>query len=103
MATHLITGSSRGLGLALVELLSSFPTSEVGTIFAAARTESDGPSKLIVKSEGRVVFVKLEVTSDDSIENAVAEVKLKLAGKGLDVLINNAGIMKWSTGGITKM
>ncbi|RHZ60695.1 uncharacterized protein CDV56_105552 [Aspergillus thermomutatus] len=39
MSTYLITGTSRGLGLALVRHLASLPSSSVGTIFATSRSE----------------------------------------------------------------
>lgn len=86
MTSYLITGSSRGLGLALVAHLMSFPTSQVGTIFTTARTESDALQDFISRSGGRAVFVNLEATSEESMKNAVVEVERKLDGKGLDVI-----------------
>ena len=91
MASYLITGSSRGIGLEVTKLLSSSPS--VGTVFATARSLSSALQDVINSSSGRVHFVPLEVTKDDSIAAAVKEVTQKLGdGKGLDVLINNAGI-----------
>lgn len=90
MASYLITGSSRGIGLGVTKLLASLP--DVGIVFATARSLSQALQDVIASSGGRVYFVSLEVTKEDSIAAAVREVTEKLAGKGLDVLINNAGI-----------
>ncbi|KAH7044087.1 short-chain dehydrogenase-like protein [Macrophomina phaseolina] len=92
MSSYLVTGSSRGIGLALVAALAAKPTSHVTKVYAAARSESDGLKKLIAGSDARVVFVPLEVTSKDSIQTAATKVAELQGGNGLDVLINNAGI-----------
>ncbi|KAL1856664.1 hypothetical protein Plec18167_009102 [Paecilomyces lecythidis] len=93
MVSYLITGCSRGLGLELVKQLVK--DESASAIFATAR--SAGPSldleRLITTSNGRVHFVQLDISSDDSISAAVAKVSSHPnARNGLDVLINNAGI-----------
>ena len=104
MATYLVTGGSRGLGTAFVQVLAEQPASKVSTIFATLRSEPSPALKDIVsKSEGRVVLVKLEVTEPDSIAAAVKQVGDKLGGRGLDVLVNNAGINEECSEGITAM
>jgi NAD(P)-dependent dehydrogenase (short-subunit alcohol dehydrogenase family) len=106
MATYLITGCSRGLGLAMTSHLLSIPPSSPtspSTIFATARSESPALKEVIAKSSGRAIFIPLETTNEASIKGAVAEAEKVLAGKGLDVLINNAGIMPWTNGGIETM
>lgn len=105
MATFLITGASRGFGLALTRELAARPASEVSKVFGTIRGDAP-PSALdeIVKtSSGRVVAVKLDVTDQTSIKKAAAEVETKLGGKGLDVLINNAGICQYAFGGVQSM
>lgn len=95
MASFLITGSSRGLGLELVRHLAAFPSGTIGTIFASARASlpSSDLAQVIQTSSGRVQYVQLDVNSQSSIEAAAATVNQKLSsGTGLDVLINNAGI-----------
>ena len=105
MATFLITGASRGLGLALTRELASRPASEVSKVFASIRGDSTPAAlnELAQTSSGRVVTVKLDVTDQQSIKKAAAEVETKLGGKGLDVLINNAGICQYSLGGVQAM
>lgn len=104
MASFLITGSSRGLGLALATRLASLPSSQVGTIFATARQDNSSQLKeLITSSSGRVQFVGLDVTNKSSIEEATRSVEQKLQGKGLDYLINNAGVLDWNPAGVAGM
>lgn len=101
MASYLITGASRGLGLALVSRLATMPASQVGTIFATTRSDSSPKLEELVKfSEGRVKIIKLDVSVQQSAQHAAADVESKLQGKGLDYLINNAGIMDYSQGGL---
>ncbi len=101
MASYLITGSSRGLGLAMVTHLTTFPETEVGTIFATARKENSEIKVLEERFPGRVVFVQLDVTDTASIKEAVAEVEG--SKKSLDVLINNAGVIAHTPGGPAAM
>lgn len=103
MASYLITGCGRGLGLTLVKQLASRPSSEVGTIFATSRSTSTALTELIEKNPGRIVNVPLEAKSEDSIKNAVKVVGEKLGEKGLDVLINNAAISNFTPQGIATM
>ncbi|MCJ1383292.1 hypothetical protein MMC17_006405 [Xylographa soralifera] len=104
MANYLVTGSSRGLGLHLVAQLASLPDAEVGTIFATTRSgSSPGVQKLVEQFSSRVVHVQLDATDEHSARKAAAEVERILAGNGLDVLINNAGVMDYSPDGIHTM
>ncbi|KAJ5852749.1 Short-chain dehydrogenase/reductase SDR [Penicillium soppii] len=104
MASYLVTGSSRGLGLALIARLATFSKTEVGTIIATARQDNSSQLKEIVDaSSGRVQLVKLDVTDALSVQEAVQAVERQLQGKGLDYLINNAGAMDWSPTGIEGM
>ncbi|KAL1615415.1 putative secondary metabolism biosynthetic enzyme [Neofusicoccum ribis] len=101
MASYLITGSSRGLGLALVNHLVT--QSGVGTIFATARSESDALKKAVVDHPDLVKFVELDAADRESVKAAVTKVQDSLGGNGLDFLINNAGIMPFTPDGIENM
>lgn len=103
MASFLVTGASRGFGLALVRELVSHPASKVGTVFAAARGSAPGLDEIAQKSSGRVSVVKLDVGDQASIKKAAEQVETKLGGKGLDVLINNAGICHYAFEGVKSM
>jgi hypothetical protein len=41
MASYFVTGTSRGVGPKLIEILAAKPASEVSVVFAAARTATD--------------------------------------------------------------
>ncbi|OJJ70131.1 hypothetical protein ASPBRDRAFT_156701 [Aspergillus brasiliensis CBS 101740] len=103
MASYLITGASRGISLAMARTLASKPASEVSIIFAAARTQTDDLKRLVTQSSGRIHTVPMDVESNDSIQTAAATVEKLLSGKGLDVLINNAGVMPSTKDGIENM
>jgi len=80
MATALVTGSNRGIGLSLVKLLKA----RGDTVIAACRHETPE-----LKALGVEIADGVDVTSDKSI-NLLAE---KLKGRSLDLLINNAGLL----------
>jgi NAD(P)-dependent dehydrogenase (short-subunit alcohol dehydrogenase family) len=80
MATALVTGSNRGIGLSLVKLLKA----RGDTVIAACRHET---RELVAL--GAEIVAGVDVASDQSI-NDLAE---KLKGRKLDLLINNAGIL----------
>ncbi|TVY37964.1 C-factor [Lachnellula subtilissima] len=103
MASYLITGASRGLGFEMTRQLLSLPVSQVNKVFATTRAEAPGLNELSQKFAGRLVVVKLDVSAEATIKEAAKEVEAKLAGKGLDVLINNAGTMPWSPNGVVTM
>lgn len=103
MASYFISGTSRGLGLQLTASLASRPSSEVSKVFAAARKQSDELKKLVEGSGGRVQYVPLEVTSQQSAKEAAETVEKFLNGQGLDYLINNAGILHITPNGIVDM
>ncbi|KAF4634955.1 hypothetical protein G7Y89_g3138 [Cudoniella acicularis] len=87
----------------MVAHLASLPSAEVGVIFATIRSDSAALNELVAKYPGRISIIKLDATDKSSIEKAAAEVEHQLNGKGLDVLINNAGKMGFSPAGIKTM
>jgi NAD(P)-dependent dehydrogenase (short-subunit alcohol dehydrogenase family) len=81
--TVLVTGASSGIGLTVTELLSS----NGYLVYAGARKEED--LKRLEAMEN-VESVRLDVTVQADIDAAVKLIKNK--GRGLDGLVNNAGI-----------
>lgn len=83
--TVLITGCSPGgLGYALAEAFSN----EGYFVFATLRD----PTKAISLARDSIQFLPLEVTSQESIEACSNHVRAATDGRGLDVLVNNAGV-----------
>jgi NAD(P)-dependent dehydrogenase (short-subunit alcohol dehydrogenase family) len=84
----LITGASGGIGSACLRRLAS----NRWTVFAGVRRRELGEA-LAKGYEDRVVPVMLDVTSDESIRPALWEVNEHLHGRGLDGLVNSAGLL----------
>ncbi|KAJ7273386.1 hypothetical protein C8J57DRAFT_1597803 [Mycena rebaudengoi] len=85
--TILVTGcSGGGIGAAMALALANYGHD----VFATARNTSKIPGTLSSYSgPGRVTILQLDVTSGESIK--VAHTAVAASGKGLDVLVNNAG------------
>jgi NAD(P)-dependent dehydrogenase (short-subunit alcohol dehydrogenase family) len=81
MATALVTGANRGIGLGFVRRL----TRRADRVIATCRKSSPELDTLAVRVETGV-----DVTSDDS----VAELARRLEGIRLDLLVLNAGILR---------
>lgn len=87
MSTILVTGAGRGIGLALAESFAARGDSVIATVRDAKGL--DGLARVMADHPDRVEVHRLEVTDPASIA-ALAE---RLAGRPLDVLINNAGTL----------
>ncbi len=86
MATVMITGASRGIGL---ELLRQY-AQDGWNVVATCRTKGTAPEAVALADElASVSLYELEVTDDA----AVASLAECLAGTPVDVLILNAGVM----------
>jgi NAD(P)-dependent dehydrogenase (short-subunit alcohol dehydrogenase family) len=86
MSNILVTGASSGIGAATALRLDA----DGHDVFAGVLDEAD-TAGLAAASE-RLRVVVLDVTSAASLETAVVEVTEHLAGRGLDGLVNNAGV-----------
>jgi NAD(P)-dependent dehydrogenase (short-subunit alcohol dehydrogenase family) len=82
-----LTGSSSGIGHACALLLvrSGFQ------VFAGVRTPEDG-SKLQAEAGNNLIPVMIDVADAHSITAAANDVRARLQGRGLDGLVNIAGI-----------
>ena len=86
MATVMITGVSRGIGLELLKQYASDGWNVIGT----CRRKDTAPEAVALADEyDAVALYELEVTDDA----AVASLAEGLAGQAVDVLILNAGMM----------
>ncbi len=90
----LVTGANKGIGHEIARQLA-----EKGFhVFVGARKVPDGrqAAEAIAKSGGSAEFVEIDVSDRASIESAVKTVTSKV--DHLDVLVNNAGIMRDNKG-----
>jgi NAD(P)-dependent dehydrogenase (short-subunit alcohol dehydrogenase family) len=86
MATILITGANRGLGLEFTRQYLK----EGWTVIAACRNPgaARGLQDLEAGSQGALTVVELDVTDGASVKRAAG----RLQGRAIDVLVNGAGI-----------
>uniref|UniRef100_A0A8D0DUL9 C-factor-like n=1 Tax=Salvator merianae TaxID=96440 RepID=A0A8D0DUL9_SALMN len=92
----LVTGSNRGIGLELVKQLVA-RSDRPEWIFAGCR-DPEGPRaqelKQLTTNHKGVVIIPLDTSNTSSIKNAATRVTELLKGAGLNLLINNAGIVR---------
>jgi len=82
-----VTGASSGIGEA-----SALKLATVGfDVFAGVRKEADG-ERLRSESGSKVVPLSIDVTDQDSIRAAAAQVTEAVGERGLAGLVNNAGV-----------
>ena len=87
--TAIVTGGSKGLGLAMAEGLASAGANLV----IISRNEKEGKAaaeKIIKEYKTKAIAISATVTSEEEIQKAVATT-IKEFGS-IDILINNAGI-----------
>ncbi len=84
MATYIITGANRGIGYEYCRQL----TARGDTAIAICRAPSEALKKLGIQIESGI-----DITDNDSVQSLAKT----LAGTSIDVLINNAGILKRNT------
>lgn len=84
MATYLVTGCNRGIGLELCRQLANRGEDVIGV----CRKTNEDLSVLDIR-----VIENIDVADG----NAVAQLAADLEGRSLDVLINNAGILRGDT------
>ncbi|XP_062356073.1 C-signal-like isoform X2 [Cinclus cinclus] len=95
----LVTGANRGIGLGLVQHFLRMPKPPQW-IFAGCR-DPTGPRaqelQNLASKRPNISIIPLEVANPTSIKAAAAKVGEHLGGSGLNLLINNAGMVKLNT------
>lgn len=87
----LVTGANRGIGLEFIrQLLSLNPAPK--NVIATTRSNSDDLNKLKSAHSNLHVLV-LDLIKYDQFENFTGQVQQIVADDGLDLLVNNAGIL----------
>ncbi|XP_053808827.1 C-factor-like isoform X1 [Vidua chalybeata] len=92
----LVTGANRGLGLGFVQHFLRMPNPPQW-IFATCRDPKGQRAQELqnlASKHPNVVIIALEVANPASIKAAAAKVGEHLGGSGLNLLINNAGMVK---------
>ncbi|MDN5915706.1 MAG: SDR family oxidoreductase [Pseudonocardia sp.] len=87
--TALVTGASRGIGQAIASRLGS----KGAMVIVHFGTDEDGAAATVEEIErngGTALAVRAELGVDDDVETLFAGVEAGLAGRPLDILVNNA-------------
>ncbi|XP_056357000.1 C-factor-like [Oenanthe melanoleuca] len=95
----LVTGANRGLGLGLVQHFLRMPKPPQW-IFAGCRDPKGQRAQELqnlASKHPNIIIIPLEVADPTSIKAAAAKVGEHLGDSGLNLLINNAGILKTNT------
>lgn len=95
MNVALVTGSNKGIGLALVEKLAKVYNSANGwDVYLTARDEGRGHASCKqLESKGlHIKFHQLDITSKDSRSALLNDMHTKYEN-GINILVNNAGIL----------
>uniref|UniRef100_A0A8B9VBZ6 C-factor n=1 Tax=Anas zonorhyncha TaxID=75864 RepID=A0A8B9VBZ6_9AVES len=95
----LVTGANRGIGLGLVRHLLGLPNPPEW-VFAACRDPKGKQAQELqnlASKHPNLVIIPLEVTKPASIKAAAASIGERLKDSGLNLLINNAGMLVYKT------
>jgi len=85
METVVITGANRGIGLGLVQVFLA----KEARVIAACRHPAQAQALQTLAKSTALEILPLDVTDEASVTNFIAS----LAGKPIDILINNAGTL----------
>jgi NAD(P)-dependent dehydrogenase (short-subunit alcohol dehydrogenase family) len=88
----LVTGANKGIGFYVVKKLLNESSSDDTLILLGSRDLNRGQDALEqLGSPSNVHLLQLDISSIESINQAVSEIKEKYDGQ-LDIIINNAGV-----------
>ena len=95
--TVLVTGGSRGIGKACVELFLKAGANLAFTFLNAE--ESTNRTVKNYKGDSKIISCKVDISDAEKIKNCVEQIVSEFGG--IDILVNNAGI--WKEASIEKM
>ncbi|MBA2430749.1 MAG: 3-oxoacyl-ACP reductase FabG [Chthoniobacterales bacterium] len=88
----LVTGSSRGLGAAMIQAFGARGAKCVVNYVADANGQNKADAEGVAKELQEPLVIECDVTNPEQVERMMSEINEKLGG--LDVLVNNSGIIR---------
>jgi len=88
----LVTGSSRGIGAALVRAFAQRGARSVVNYIADANGQNQSDADRVAQGMKDALVVECDVTKPEQVEAMMSDIAAKLGG--LDVLVNNSGIIR---------
>ncbi|XP_050536913.1 C-factor [Daktulosphaira vitifoliae] len=92
MCSILITGANRGIGLGLVKNLLVHQQPKIQHIFATCRDKGKAKELMELTTNSKLHVFEADLIDHGSFFNLASQVSNVVKDKGLNVLINNAGI-----------
>ncbi|PIC45228.1 hypothetical protein B9Z55_005317 [Caenorhabditis nigoni] len=89
--TVMVTGANRGIGLGLVQHFLEYDAIEI--LIATCRNPEKAEELNKLKGDKRLHIIAMDVDDDGSIKKVFEEVSELVSENGLNVLVNNAGIL----------
>ncbi len=88
----LVTGSSRGIGAAMVRAFAQRGARSVVNYIADANGQNQSDADRVAQGMKDALVVECDVTKPERVEAMMSDIAAKLGG--LDVLVNNSGIIR---------
>lgn len=87
----LVTGASRGIGRAIALRLAA-DGAEVAVHYNSARGEAEAVLSDITAAGGKGFLIQADLGAPDGVDTLVAALAAELGERGIDIIVNNAGI-----------
>lgn len=92
MCSVLVTGANRGIGLGMVKMLIANQSFNVENVFATCRNKGKAKELMELEKNPQLHVLETDLIDHGSFLNLASQVSQVVKDKGLNVLINNAGI-----------
>ncbi|XP_077995070.1 C-signal-like [Glandiceps talaboti] len=88
-----ITGTDRGIGLEMVKQFTKLPNPPDSVFACALSDDTTSELRKLAEDNKSVTVIKMDVTNVNDIDEAAKYVEQQVGENGVNLLVNNAGIM----------